>query len=500
MIEVTKVSDCTAIIKAFQKHMMSSPSEGAIVGATLPRLAAINSNSLAAAGQLKNLTDPPLPSELKSAFSESVSGGQDVGLNLPLGANNARAELADVKNWQEWLQSCIPCDLRIEFRAELLNNLDDQLLDILEQIINNYLKELAFLLNLLNASDVYGDVCPLLFAMRDICIPDLQRIISLLASILYRMSVRELNSLDLLKLLILPIFQPIFNGLLGILNTYKALITDPLNCVVSDLDSQLNKLKIGGQLNQALVDNLVEKSDAIGLTAGESGKEQARANLNAARQPFEGIDSGIQAMQDAAGSAVFHLRRLMVVGIVEIDTLLSELKSELASFLGINEKETIDFLLNQYQKLIIFRLIEFIAALIKALTVGFNCNFDNPTQAEDTVGKFLNEFLGPKAPVIVTNNSVTGDIQLIFNPELTEPLRNTIQADENSVPIITQVGVPKVSILAPSGNKEVDAAFNDIISQQSSPLTIRPGCVFEPNTVSESKLAEWLKELSATGV
>lgn len=487
-MDATKAADCSSIIKAFEKHMLSAPSEASIVGATIPKLAAIHSNAVSAANGLRNLVSPPIPSEVLSSFNNDANTGNEPAITIPDPFSQLVTKNVDIKNWQEWLKECIPCDLRVEFRAELIGKLDDQLLDILEEMINQYLKQISFILNLLNATDVYADVCPLLFAMRDICIPDLQRIISLLASILYRMSVKELSSIDLMKLIVLPIFQPIFNGLLGILNQYKVLITDPLTCVSANLNSQLGKLKTGSAVNQTLVNDLVEKTTALGLVSGEAQRSQLRTQLNNARQPFENIDKGIEAMQEATGSAVFHLHRLMQVGIFEIEALLDELRSEFASFLNINDKESVEFLLNQYQKLLIFRLIEFIAALIKALTVGFNCDFNHPAQAEDTVSKFLNDFLGPDAPVIVRNTADTNAIQLVFNPELTKSLKETIPNDGSG------------PILAPSGNAEVDSAFSAIISQSSQVVTIRPQCVFEPGEVDNNKLAQWIAELNATGV
>jgi hypothetical protein len=508
-MEATHASDCGAIIKAFEKHLLSAPSEGGIIGTVMPKLAAISSNSTSSAAHLENSVNPPIPQEILGAFNQSASQDQEPSVNIPGALAALGAQVVDIKNWQQWLASCIPCALRIEFRAELLNRLDDQLLDILEEMVNQYLKQLAFILNLLNATDVYADVCPLLAALSDTCIPDLQRILSLLAAILYRISVRELTGLDLMKLLILPIFQPIFSGLIGILNQYKTLVTDPLNCVVANLNAQLGKLQTGSTFNESLARDLTEKADALGLISGEAQKAETFKALNEARQPFTTIDEGITAMQDAAGMAVFHLRRLMLVGIFEIESLLDELKSELASFLGINDKETVEFLLNQYQKLLIFRMIAFISALVKALTVGFNCNFNDPAAAEDTVGKFLNDFLGPNAPIIVRNDSVTGEIQLLVNPAVTDPLKDSLKFRDT--PILVQAGVfstlgraapqsPSVgSVITPTGNKEVDSAFDAIMTQSSQAVTIKPRCVFEPGEVDSNKLAQWIAELNATG-
>jgi hypothetical protein len=255
--------------------MLSAPSEASIVGALTPQLASIQVNAASAASNLRNLTEPPVPKQVASAFASNASSGDSAIAAAPDFSDMSK--IADINNWQEWLKSCIPCDLRVEFRTELIGKLDDTLLEALEEMLNQYLKQIAFILNLLTATDVYGDVCPLLFAMQDICIPDLQRILSLLASILYRMTVKELSSVDLMKLLLIPLFQPLFLGLLGLLNQYKTLITDPLVCVSSSINTQLGKLKTGSVLNETLANDLANKTRALG--SGEFAAEDMRVKV-----------------------------------------------------------------------------------------------------------------------------------------------------------------------------------------------------------------------------
>lgn len=477
-MDATKSADCTSIIKAFEKHMLSAPEEGAIVGSTLPRIAAINVNATSAASNLQNLVDPPVPSEVLGSFSNRASTGEDPSVSIP----GVQKSTPDIDNWKDWLADCIPCNLRIEFKAELFNSLDDDFLAILTNMVDQYLKEMSFILNLLNASDVYRDVCPLLFAMQDICIPDLQRIVSLLAGILFRMTVREFQGIDIIALLIQPILQPLFVGIFGILNQYKALIVTPLNCVKTSVNAQLGKLQLGQAVPVGLAADMAAKTQALSFgTINNSNRDKVRDALVVARQPLDSLDVGIDAMQNSVGMAASHLDRMMAIGITEIDAMLSDLKSEISGFLGVNDKDTVQFLLNQYQKLIIFRLIEFIAALIKALTIGFNCDFSNVTKAKDTVSTFLNDFLGPNIPVVISTDE-SGDIQLFFTPQSQE----------------TAEGLG--SDVTPSQDPEVESTFDAIITQSSQPVTIKPQCVFEPSSEDANKLAQWIAELNATGV
>lgn len=481
-MEATRSADCVSIVKAFEKHLLTVPEEGAIVGSTIPRLAAININTKSASSNLKNLVNPPVPQEVLGSFSNRTATGEDPSVSIPV--EGTQGTTPDIENWKNWLQDCIPCNLRIEFKAELIGALDNQFLDILDVMIAQYLKEMTFIMNLLNATDVYADVCPLLFAMKDICIPDLQRILSLFAGILYRMTVREFQATDLITLLIQPILQPLFMGIFGILNQYKALIVSPLNCVRVSINTQLGKLKLGAAINNGLADDLATKTQALSFgTISDTNRDKARDNLQAARAPLDSLDAGISATQNAIGMATSHLDRLLGVGISEIDLLLSDLQSQIAGFLGVNDKDTVDFLLAQYQKMIIFRLISFIAALVKALTSGFNCDFNNLTRAQDTVSTFMNDFLGPNAPIIVSTDPDTGGVQLTFDSALSQPLAASLGVD-----------------ITPSGDPEVDATISAIITQSSQPVTIKPECVFEPSSQDSNKLAQWIAELNATGV
>jgi hypothetical protein len=463
----SKASDCSLIIKSFQKHLLSTPNEESIIATTLPKLASINSNAVAASSSLTNLINPPIPQEVLGAFNKDVT--LTGSLTLPGLDTGITSKSVDLKNWQEWLKSCISCDLRVDFRAELSSKLDDKLLDNLELMAAAFLKQISLVINLLNSKDIYIDVCPLLFAMKDICIPDLQRILSLLASILYRMTVREVAQTDLIKLLVMPIFQPIFSGLIGILSQYKLLITDPLNCVNANLAVQLDKLRTTGTINSKLVDHIVDTTGAL-TNADMTNRGELRSLLNSARQPFATIDSGIDSIENSLGTATFHLQRLMTVGTIEVESLLLDLTTELTSFLGTSDKESVEFLLNQYQKLIIFRLITFISSFIKATSVGFDCNFSSPTQSQDTIQQFLAEFLGPNSPVLIKTNSITGDIELLI--EKTTP-----------------------STFSPTGNVVVDTTIDAIITQSSQPVTIKARCVFDSGLTETNKLEEWLTEL-----
>src|SRR5688572_22494506 len=103
-MEATKAADCSTIIKHFEKHMLSAPTEASILGALTPQLAAIQVNATSAASNLRNLADPPIPSQVVAAFDAKASTGDEPAVTMPISVLDSKS--VDVANWQEWLQDC----------------------------------------------------------------------------------------------------------------------------------------------------------------------------------------------------------------------------------------------------------------------------------------------------------------------------------------------------------------------------------------------------------
>lgn len=499
MMNAGEAADHAAIIKVFQKTLMSSSSEEAVIGSVLPKVASMQVDSNAAASNLINAVTPPIPKEVSSLLDAANEGVELPKVEIPNELFGGAVDQAlGVANWQEYLEKCIPCNSRVILRAGLVDLLSDTLLATLEQLINNFLKELAFVMNLLNAPDVYQDACLLLKAMNDVCIPDLQRMLSLFAALLYQMTAEELASFDLMKLIVTPIFQPIFIGIATLFGQFKGLICDPLECVVTQLDLQIEKLKAGSFLNSPALRDVEE--GAVGadilvqnLTFGEGDSAQeVNEAFDAARTATGDWDQGLTAIQNSMGSSLVELRNLTFGGVREVQSKAEELVSEIQKFVGDSDGETVDFMLRQYKKLRLIRMIGFISALVKALIGGFNCDLDGPDAAQHTMAQFFDNFLGPDAPVIVQVDPDTNDIKLFFDRTAIQELSVAVDAGDTST-------VPPL-VIDPTGDEEVDAAVNAILSQALQPVTVKPKCFFETTDSDSDKLQEFISKLDATEV
>jgi len=499
-MEATKLQDCATVAKIFQKKLMSPETEGAIIGSMLPSVSMLQVNSFSISSNLTNALDPPIPQEVLAVLAnEAPQDGPKADLPVdPEQLINKSAQLG-----LEWLEKCIPCNLRLKFRAELSTSLRDTFLTILEDLLNEYLKELSFVLNILRAPDVFQDACLLLRSLKDVCIPDLQRMISLFAMMLYRDSVKEIAEFDILKFLITPLFQPIFSAITGLFGQYKALITDPLQCVVANLGFQLDKLKTGGFLNDSTISAIENKSTELQTLANINGRSkkdidftsaELKTALKSAKKTGDTLDSYNEQLQQSLGTAVFHLRRNLMIGIVEVESSLANLEAELRKLIGGSRNETTEFLIRQYEKLLLVRMISFISALIQALSGGFNCDTSNPDVADEILSQFFDQYLGPESPVEIVKDPVTNKITLVLTTDAIEPLRGA--ADSS---VILDGGIETTSnpplIIEASGNDEVDQAVNAIMEQATSPVTVKPKCFF--NDVSEdSKIAEFIASLN----
>jgi hypothetical protein len=497
-MEASRLQDCAALAKAFQKKMMSAADESDVIGSLLPAVSMIQVNAASASGNLLNAISPPIPDLILDALAEASEAGPKVELpNNPSIQNAASLTALGI----EWLEKCIPCNLRLKFKADLYISLSDTLVLNLEEMLNNYIKELNFIISLLNSTDIYQDGCLMLKVLADICVPDIQRMISLFAALLYRQTSREvLEQTDIMKLLIMPIFQPIFTNITQVFGQYKVLVTDPLQCVVANLSYQIERLKTGGFLTDPQVNNIESKTNLLMEIAGigptktfpiDFSSDDVKDSLVAAQTVGNSLDQGLSAIQNSLGSSIFELKRLTSVGIVEVETILADLERELSKFIGGSQSETNTFLIRQYDKLIIVRMIAFLIAVVKAVGSGFDCNLPAGETGNSVLNKFYEDFLGPSSRVVVSRNPATNEVTLVLDSKAQPLIENTKEDSTRNPPAI---------ILDPTGNNEVDQAVNAIMNKVVTPVTIKPKCFFDTQTPDDNRLAQFLAQLDATEV
>lgn len=476
-MEATKLQDFSIIAKAFQKKMISASAESDVIGSLLSPVAMMQVNSDSVVSNLQNSINPPLPEGLVETLRNAAEEG--VQVELPGTTSAAISRITSLG--REWLEKCIPCNLRLNFRVDLFGTINDKLLDILVDVSNNYLKELSFVVNMLNTGLVYQDACLLLSALKSVCIPDLQRMISLFSAMLYRETSKELlGKIDIMQLLVMPIFQPIFINIVQLFAQYKSLVTDPLQCVSANLAFQLEKIKTGGLVSDPQINSIEAKTQEIQKLFGRSEIPSDDTNvaglLRSLRSEAEDYDSGISQLQSALGNSTFLLRKMLMVGIVETETILSQLLRELQVFTGAQGTDNTDFMLRQYDKLLIVRLIIFLSAVIQALNGGFTCDIPNEQAGNVVLAKFFEDFLSPQVPISIVIDRDTNDVQLFLDPA--------------NRPIMGNRTISTV------GNSNTDQILQNILRVASTKTSIKPKCLFEVSVEDADKLASYLQRYS----
>lgn len=140
-------------------------------------------------------------------------------------------------------KDCIPCIDRLLDILELRPDL--MLMGVLKLDIQARLGFLAEIGNMLTSVSIYGDICGLISSLLNFkCIPDLQRIIVLLSALLMKFALELDGLLDFLIQLVTPIFGPILGSLSALLDQFIQIILAPINCIIDELQRQVEKTTV----------------------------------------------------------------------------------------------------------------------------------------------------------------------------------------------------------------------------------------------------------------
>lgn len=298
------------------------------------------------------------------------------------------------------IKDCIPCLSRPLTSIDL--NIGKDLLKSLQADVKQRLKILNQISDLLSNVDTYGDFCQMTSFLNFTCVPDLQRMIAILASILTGIAgdLRNLNGL--LQALIAPFFLPVLLSMQTLLNQFVQLVLSPLNCIINSIQENIRKINI-----QSIT--------------GDPTLTNASNNLSVTQQKLT-LDAN--QIQGRVRSGLVELTSLLDEGSAlirnKLDFYFKQLDKILKTF-GTNTASTIE---TSNKKLIILRLIGLIQAMIKVHNQGTDlCKGQTPAPTE--LNNFFNTFISPNSPF---NISVDPDGTLRID-EKTSPNPQAINID-----------------------------------------------------------------------
>ena len=205
---------------------------------------------------LKNMT----PSS-QSDDVGNISGTNDTGEerpDTPKTFAEAESDDKEKKNFGSEIKECIPCHFRLKDLESLLGS--PQLLVSLTMWLDD-LKQLWKDLKDLFNQEFPFDFCNLFDALHSHCLPDLAKLLALFSM----MQLKLLEKVNLswengLSLLIGPILSPILGQLSAKVDQFRRLITEPLECVLNAIDSELAKLDIQDVLDEREIQKNIDKN------------------------------------------------------------------------------------------------------------------------------------------------------------------------------------------------------------------------------------------------
>lgn len=346
------------------------------------------------------------------AFSQSMAvGDQDQVTDNDEGIGDKMGK---------WVKDCIPCDLRLDSWLEMNPGVD------LNGVVNAFKGvELGFLNsvgNILNNLDIFGDFCALMDLFNFTCIPDLQRILFLLSTML-AFEMPQLDGLiGLVAMLIAPLLTPILSAIMGLLDQFELLVANPLECIVDALNLQIEKIPKADNpfFNKGDTRFGAEAARISGEVGSELGSAVEKANVFT-----QSVGESLSILKNFIESAIELIREKIKFYLKDLRSLLNDFSGTDSAYIGL-----------ALRKLQIVRLSSFIGSLIAAIASGNTgfCKGKGAKPEAHEIDNFYNNYLGPNLSFTVTVND-DGDLEFVEKnyPEDLPNAQNVIEFEGESI-------------------------------------------------------------------
>lgn len=499
----TGLQDCALIAQAYERGAHYTPTEAAVFATLNRHLENYRHIGKATSKMLKTYVMVPENSVSKQ-MEEAIKAAKESGAEIPaagaadpkdgqafaqsMGLDGFEQSTGDKENFGDkfgkWLSDCIPCDLRLGSWLELNPNID--LGNILRAALNGMLNFLQGLGSLLSNLDVFGDFCALMDLFNFTCIPDLQRILMLLATLLAFEMPNFSGLLGLVQAIIAPLFAPILTAIMGLFDQFILLVANPLECIVDALNQQIEKLP---RSDNPIFNLVSHNADRMGAST-----ETTRA-IKDVEDSVKGFNdewisgpakTGVEAANFASqsvGEALSILKNFIEQTIALLKEKLHFYLGDLQALLGEMAGTDASYIAAALRKMQIIRLISFITALISALASGSTgfCKDGGKAEAHE-IDNFFNNYLGPNMSFAVTMDD---DGNLNFtekNDRLTEQYKKALPNREN--------------VFEFEGKDVIDQRIIEVANVLSQPVVVTKPCRLEVTATEAETLNRHISELN----
>jgi hypothetical protein len=460
----TDLQDFALIANTFERGAHATPTEAAVFAPLSRNLENTKTFGKAAETSLGTYLQTPQEDAQKSIeqaerlSADTDTGGEaqgtqansDVILQSLTVGNTQHSTLGESfgDTLLNFAQECVPCSDRLLTFLELHPNVD--LLTVLEGDLKARLSMLTDVAGLLKNFDIYGDFCDLLNLLSFMCVPDLQRIIAMLMSLLI-FNIPKLDGLiGLLQALVMPIFAPVLMAITALLDQFVLLIVSPMDCILDAINQQLNKL--GYELD-----------------------------ADATAQDLSSLKGGLAELNRSVEEAKTTVQE-------KLNFYIDQIKSFLGEF-GAGDTSYIEGALG---KLKTIRLIQFITAVIGALAQGHAaCSSTGKTPEVSELDNFFNTFLNPHSAFTIR---IDPDGNLVVDEKVPE-FEDIVQSPTEPEPL-PNIG----NVLQFEGedllNPELATAVADTQSAIQEPARVVMPCKLEVSVEDAEQVNQWITELN----
>lgn len=315
-VPITEFQDCQVIARAFEKGAHHSLTEESVFATLTPQLASMRSMSKATKRTLDQFENSTKKVDLKALSKDSATQGITTTVQGIIAGPAQVNQILEAQAEGDLLggifnSECIPCGLRINFSEELnIGMLLSGALDPWYNSLTKYFKEsldnILAMIEMFKNLGKYVDLCAFLkFLTEFTCVPDLQRILSVLSAMLMNIAM-ELNGIfDFVVMIVGPLMLPFLSMLIDTLHRFLELAIKPLECIINAIQNILSKLD-----PNVLRQNVGNMQINVGLPSGEgpplspggnplgfdSRKRTVSFNLN----PFSGEQAKKQTVVEQA--------------------------------------------------------------------------------------------------------------------------------------------------------------------------------------------------------
>lgn len=242
-LSALQMQDCMTCQKAFERSASYAATEESVFAMMAPMLTGVRTQTASLVNQLDagdTRTDVSGYQNQDQATEDNEGYFQKLRSNwVPGGTKDPLGGLFDSK--------CIPCGLRFDTvgQASLAHfkGFGAEFLEHWKQWLMMFMKQLMALKDLFSLPDKFVDICALIkFFLDFMCVPDLQRMLSVFMALMARVSFDFGGVLNLVLGLVAPLITPFLSAIVDMLAEYIMMIVKPIECIVNAIQDMISKL------------------------------------------------------------------------------------------------------------------------------------------------------------------------------------------------------------------------------------------------------------------